>query len=139
MDFNEKATDAGQLPRDEYLTPDQLLELQHLLIDRKAGILAGTGVKVAELTSQQIVQPDEMDQASSESEREFGLRIAMREQRLITKIDEALHTFREGEYGECEGCGEAIGYRRLLVRPVARMCIDCKTEAETAERIRAFR
>lgn len=139
MDITKKATEASQLPPDEYLTPEQILELQHILIDKKAGILAGTGDKVSSLTNQQIVQPDEMDQASSESEREFGLRIAQREVRLISKIDKALATMAEGEYGECEGCGEAIGYRRLLVRPVARMCIDCKTEAETAERIRAFR
>lgn len=139
MDITQKVTDPSQLPADEYLSPEQVMELQHILIDRKKGMLMGAGDKVANLTNTQIVQPDEMDQASSESEREFGLRIAQREQRLIAKIDKTLLTMLEGEYGECEGCGEAIGYRRLLVRPVARMCIDCKTEAETAERIRAFR
>ncbi len=139
MDIYKKVTDPSQLPEVEYLTPEQLMELQHLLIDRKAGIVEETGKTVASLTNQQIIQPDEMDQASSESEREFGLRIAMREQRLITKIDRTLQTMLDGEYGECKSCGEPIGYRRLLVRPVAGMCIDCKTEAETAERISSFR
>ncbi len=139
MNIFKKATDASQLPEVEHLTPEELMTLQHLLIDRKEGIAAGTGATVASLTSQQIIQPDEMDQASSESDREFGLRIAQREQKLITKIEEVLERMAAGEYGECVSCGEAIGYRRLLARPVAGMCIDCKTEAETAERISGFR
>ena len=46
----------------------------------------------------------------------------------------ALQRMEEGEYGACESCGEPITYRRLLVRPVATQCIDCKTQAEQLER-----
>ena len=39
----------------------------------------------------------------------------------------------------CEACGEDIDERRLMARPVATHCIDCKTEAEQLEmRRRAF-
>ena len=34
----------------------------------------------------------------------------------------------------CESCGEPITYKRLLARPVATLCIDCKTQAEQKER-----
>ena len=139
MDIFKKATAASELPEVEHLTPEQLMTLQHLLIDRRDGIVADTGKTVANLTSQQVIQPDEMDQASNESEREFGLRIAQREQKLIGKINSVLESISDGEYGECRSCGEAIGYRRLLARPVAGLCIDCKTEAETAERISGYR
>ena len=64
----------------------------------------------------------------------FGLRIAGRERHMISKLRGALHRMEEGEYGVCETCGEAITYRRLLVRPVATQCIDCKTQAEQIER-----
>ena len=33
----------------------------------------------------------------------------------------------------CEACGAEITYKRLLARPVATQCIDCKTEAEQIE------
>ena len=30
----------------------------------------------------------------------------------------------------CEACGAEITYGRLMARPVATLCIDCKTEME---------
>lgn len=36
----------------------------------------------------------------------------------ITKID-------NGNYGYCEGCGEAINEKRLAVQPAAIKCINC--------------
>ena len=134
-----RAVDPSELPVDEHLSPEQVHDLQRILIERRDGILAAAGGTVSSLTEQQIAQPDEMDQASSESDREFGLRIAQRELKLITKVDHALECIERGVLGVCEICGEPIGYRRLLARPMARMCIDCKTEAETSERIRSFR
>ena len=139
MPRTTKATDPSDLPADEYLTPEEVLDLQHVLIDRRDGILAAAGSTVSTLTEQQVTQPDEMDQASSESDRDFDLRLAQRELKLISKLDHALRCIELGVLGVCETCGEPIGYRRLLARPVARMCIDCKTEAETSERIRAFK
>ena len=40
----------------------------------------------------------------------------------------------DGEYGVCSSCGEEITEKRLIARPVATHCIDCKTEAEQLER-----
>ena len=33
----------------------------------------------------------------------------------------------------CESCGEPIGFKRLLARPVTTMCIVCKEEREREE------
>ena len=46
----------------------------------------------------------------------------------------ALERIELGEYGECESCGETIGVKRLMARPVADLCIDCKSEQEKLER-----
>jgi len=40
-----------------------------------------------------------------------------------------------GVYGICERCGEDIAVKRLKANPVARHCINCKTENETRERM----
>ena len=53
---------------------------------------------------------------------------------MLGKIRFAKKRILEGEYGACISCGVPIGYRRLLVRPGATMCIDCKTEQEQLER-----
>ena len=78
--------------------------------------------------------PDEMDAASSEINLAFLGRLRERERHLISKIDEALAKIDNNEYGLCESCGEEIGIKRLEARPVAELCIDCKSEQERMER-----
>jgi DnaK suppressor protein len=78
--------------------------------------------------------PDEIDTASSEVGLAFIGRLRERERGLLSKINTALEKIEDGEYGECENCGEEIGLKRLEARPVARLCIDCKSEQEKLER-----
>jgi DnaK suppressor protein len=74
------------------------------------------------------------DQATLESERSFELRIKDRERKLIGKVQDALKKIGDGSYGICESCGEPIGVKRLLARPVTSFCINCKSEMEAEER-----
>jgi DnaK suppressor protein len=78
--------------------------------------------------------PDEIDTASSEVGLAFIGRLRERERGLLNKINAALEKIEDGVYGECENCGEEIGLKRLEARPVARLCIDCKSEQEKLER-----
>jgi DnaK suppressor protein len=78
--------------------------------------------------------PDEMDTASSEANLSFQGRLRDRERGLLAQIVQAREKIEQGVYGECEGCGEDIGLKRLEARPVAELCIDCKAEQEKLER-----
>lgn len=78
--------------------------------------------------------PDEIDTASSEQNLAFQGRLRERERGLLSKIMQALQKIEDGIYGECEACGEAIGLKRIQARPVAELCIDCKSEQEQLER-----
>lgn len=78
--------------------------------------------------------PDPNDRASQEADFTMELRTRDRERKLIKKIDEALRSLDEDEYGFCEVCGVEIGIRRLEARPTATLCIDCKTLDEIRER-----
>ncbi len=78
--------------------------------------------------------PDEIDTASSEQGLSFIGRLRERERGLLNKIDGALKKIEDGDFGECENCGEDIGIKRLEARPVAELCIDCKAEQEKIER-----
>ncbi len=80
--------------------------------------------------------PDEMDAASSEVNLQFTGRLREREQGLLSKIEAALEKIEDGSFGECRVCGEAIGTKRLKARPVAELCIECKSEQEQIERRR---
>jgi len=45
----------------------------------------------------------------------------------------ALRRHDEGEFGDCLGCGEAVGYARLKARPESVFCIECQTAREKHE------
>ncbi len=77
--------------------------------------------------------PDEIDVASSESGLAFIGRLRERERVLIQKIDIALQKIANGHFGTCTACGEDIGNARLKARPVADLCIDCKSQRERLE------
>ncbi len=78
--------------------------------------------------------PDSIDVASSESSMAFQGHLRDREHGLLAKVEEALLKIDQGVYGECEDCGEQIALGRLRARPVAELCIDCKSEQEKLER-----
>lgn len=82
------------------------------------------------------IMPDLSDRATAETELNFGLRVKDREQKLIEKIREALARIDDASFGVCERCGDLIEVERLKARPVATLCIDCKTEQEQDERSR---
>lgn len=70
--------------------------------------------------------PDEIDQASRESEQTAMLRLADKERKLLAQIERALQKFDAGDYGICEGTGDPIGRRRLKARPWTRHSIHYK-------------
>ncbi len=107
-----------------------------LLQERLQALLAEAGAEIRDLTDDKEALADVIDIASMESNREFTLRLRDRERTLIHKIQQALARIDTGEYGECVTCGEPISEKRLIARPVATQCIDCKTEAEQLERRR---
>jgi DnaK suppressor protein len=78
--------------------------------------------------------PDPTDRASMETDRNFLLRIRDRERKLISKIDKTLERVEDESFGMCEECGEDIEFKRLEARPVATLCIDCKTLQEEQEK-----
>ncbi|MCB9743954.1 MAG: TraR/DksA C4-type zinc finger protein [Alphaproteobacteria bacterium] len=118
---------------DEYLSEEELTALHKLVSERLNTILDQSRRKVQEYTEVREVQADPVDVASSETDLAFNQRLGERDRRMVSKLKLALERMKEGEYGVCERCGDPIGYRRLLARPVATQCIDCKTTTEMLE------
>jgi DnaK suppressor protein len=127
------------LPADEYLTREELETLKGILDEQLRDLMSQSRDAVSELVEVRDTDADPLDVAVTESNRDFTLRMAERERKLLTKIRHALDRMNNGEYGVCESCGAAITFGRLMARPVATLCIDCKTEAEQVEpKKRAF-
>ncbi|RMH45146.1 MAG: RNA polymerase-binding protein DksA [Deltaproteobacteria bacterium] len=76
---------------------------------------------------------DSIDQCVEEELYSTELRLHDREKKLLAKIDEALARLERGEIDECEDCGDSIGFKRLLARPVTTLCVACKEDREEGE------
>ncbi len=107
---------------------------QEQLVEKRDEIQKEAERTLSELNDQAGNIPDPNDRASAESGRNFELRIRQREQKLLSKIEEALQRIEDGDYGECDSCGELIGLKRLQARPVTTLCIECKTAQESKEK-----
>lgn len=51
-------------------------------------------------------------------------------EKAIEEISETLGRIEDGSYGICKYCKGEIGEKRLLARPTANSCIDCKTKLQ---------
>ena len=58
-----------------------------------------------------------------------------RDRNLLKKIEKALKKFEDDAFGICERCEEEISVKRLKVRPVTTLCIDCKEDEEKMEKM----
>jgi DnaK suppressor protein len=49
----------------------------------------------------------------------------------LRDIDNTLKRIEEGTYGVCKYCEKEIGEKRLLARPVASTCVECKSKLQS--------
>ena len=80
---------------------------------------------------------DIVDQASSYTEKNVEMKAINRQIKLIAKIDQAIKKIENGTYGFCEETGEPIGIKRLIARPVAKLCIAAQEKHEKEEKVYA--
>lgn len=54
-------------------------------------------------------------------------------EKSLEDIEKTLKRIHEGTYGICKYCGKPIASKRLLARPTANSCVNCKTELQENE------
>lgn len=79
------------------------------------------------------MEGDEVDIVSTEKENQMDFRLKARNAIYLKKVRKSLQKIDDGTFGECEDCGENITYTRLLARPTADLCIQCKEVEEKRE------
>jgi len=110
-------------------------QLKKLLEDEKRRILRHLeDISDTSVSDLDTPSGDSVDIAALEINQNSLVKVGKRELNHLKKIDAALQKMEDGSYGECESCGEQIAVARLLARPVAQLCIDCKTAQENEER-----
>lgn len=115
-----------------------LKKFEDLLLARKKALMEEMGIvgssmkdSTGDLSSYSYHMAD---QGTETMDREMAFMFASKSGRLIYHIDEALRRIQDGSFGLCHTCGKAISQARLEAVPHARLCIDCKSKEEEAER-----
>lgn len=119
-------------PLEELFEADELEMFRAMLKTEKIKILQKAKKAVEEgnmlLDRNELV--DEVDQASAMVEQNLTFRLLDRDRKLLTEIEHALTKIDSGDYGYCEGTGEAIPKRRLELRPWCRHSVKYKEKLE---------
>lgn len=113
----------------------QLKKFRSLLEEKRDEIIRRAQQTLSEdmaLDSNEL--PDEMDLASTEYLQSFTFRLRGREKSFLSKIQNAIEKIEQGDFGNCETCGEEISLKRLEARPETTLCIRCKEEQEREEK-----
>ena len=115
------------------LDQGQLAILESLLEQRRAALARQDDIDVVESTHHLPVEEVETSPADMATVRllnDLALEAAGMNAAQMLSVKRAIAKLDDGSYGECEECGNPIGFSRLQARPDARLCITCQTRAE---------
>jgi len=77
---------------------------------------------------------DLADTATELYTQEFNYSLSENDRNQLLLIDQALERLEQGDYGECQDCGEPISEARLKALPWAVYCINCQEKREVVRR-----
>ena len=118
---------------EEFMSTGQIEHFKNKLMAWREQLVNEAENTITHIQEDSSQVADINDRATLEEEFALELRTRDRERKLISKIDNTLHTIGLGDYGYCKTCGVEISMQRLEARPTADQCIDCKTIAEKKE------
>ena len=76
-------------------------------------------------------KPDENAQEISEYSTNLAMETVL--EKNLRDIENALKRIEDGTYGTCKYCQKTINEKRLLARPAASACIECKTKLQQSK------
>jgi len=97
---------------------------RQMLLDKRAQVVAGLGVKFDTLAKMGRVA--EEDQAQLSHDEFVSLRLNSLDYGQLRLVEEALDRVHSGDYGVCLACEQPIPQKRLQALPWARYCVPCQ-------------
>ena len=136
MSINAVVLKKGYRPlkKEEYMCQNHLEYFRRKLSNWREDLVEESRETISNLQREVRDVGDEAERATRETENSLELRTRDRYRKLINKIDKAMITLDEGEYGYCEETGEEIGLARLDARPIATLCLDAQERWELRQR-----
>ena len=121
--------------KEEFMNPNQVKYFRQKLLRWRSELLDEANQTIANLSTESLHRPDQMDRAQIESNAALDLRTRDRERKLLQKIEAALRRIEDGSYGYCDETGEPISLSRLEARPIAALSLHAQEMHERMERV----
>lgn len=125
VDQNDNELDQATI---EQIKQNLLKQQGEILAEIKkiTGVDINHKVKFPEYGDKADENAQEMDEYSTNLATDKVLESTLRD------INSALDRIAKGTYGICKYCQKPIGKKRMLARPVASACVECKTKLQSA-------
>ena len=130
LPFNYKPSE-----NEDFMNPNQVEYFRQKLLRWRSELLDEANQTIANLSTESLHRPDQMDRAQIESNAALDLRTRDRERKLLQKIEAALRRIEDGSYGYCEETGDRISLSRLEARPIAALSLHAQEMHERMERV----
>ena len=134
MEDAQGRIDPFDLEDETELTAKELGHYKGLLLAERTKIVDRLQRHMGDALEEDSGPGDEVDMANRQVDRQYQMKIADKERKLLSQIDRALGKFISGDYGICEGSGEVIRRKRLQMRPWTRYSIQHKEQLERQKR-----
>ena len=119
-----------------YLSDKKLKEIENKMEDELQRLLATQSSSTDSMQKEELTDP--IDEANSNIQVSHNLRMKNRELFYLKKLKKSLLKINDGTFGLCKECDAEIGFERLIARPTAELCINCKEESEFQEQNNFF-
>jgi RNA polymerase-binding protein DksA len=113
------------------LNEEQLGAITRAIDERHRTITAAVREHMARLRGDEFsavagAVGDQVDQALADLTRDSDNAAVGRDVRELRELEAARARIAREEYGVCIGCGQEIGFARLLAQPTATRCLTCQ-------------
>ena len=113
------------------LTKKQLQALRQSMLERQRTLVTEVDDQRAQAAAEgsseaQFGVGDTGDESVVRMMTDLHLQEAGRDLEELRDIEAALRRMDGGSYGDCDECGNEIGYARLEAQPTATRCVQCQ-------------
>lgn len=117
------------------INPETLKKIKKDLEERKKQILddlQDVGDKQGEEYRAKLPEYGDKPDENAQEISDYSTNVATESvlEKNLRDINNALERIENGTYGTCKYCGKTINEKRLLARPAASACVECKTKLQ---------
>ena len=113
----------------EKLISEQSRVLDLIKLMRQNGVIDSNSEMATELS---FYDNHPSDTATELFDKEKGIALKGNENSILNKIEGALKSIENNNYGKCKNCGKSINEERLEFTPYAENCIQCQKSIDNS-------